>query len=113
METPQNWPGKIATIKLIRALHIAPSAETCSLLDAKYAAEYPLHALSYFDENKTLNGVYHDANALTIIKREFPFTFDKMTLGELLVGAAINNNDSVMPLIVSAIRKYGPNHIIN
>lgn len=110
---PYNWDGKIATIKLIRALHIAPSADTCPLLDARYAAEHPEAALEYFERNKTLDGAYNEGNCLVIIKRELKLDQHNNTqLDKMLVAAAFKNDNNLMALIAKAIRKYGANYIV-
>lgn len=110
---PYEWPGKIATIKLIRALHFAPSADTCPLLDAKYAAEYPKAALEYFERNKTLDGAYDDGNCLAIIKNRFPsLAGNNISLGKLLINSAISNDANLMAIIAKAIRKYGADYVV-
>mgnify|MGYP003554007834 FL=1 len=109
---PYDWPGKIATIKLIRALHIAPSADTCPLLDAKYAAEHPETALDYFERNKTLNGAFDDGNCLLIIKRGFKITTTGVRLADLLLGAVMNTDANMMAIVAKAIRKYGADYVV-
>lgn len=110
---PYHWSGKIATIKLIRALHTAPSAQVCPLLDAKYAAENPQAALEYFERNNSLAGCFDDGNCLLIIKRQFPLlTNNNIKLRELLINAAISNDADMMALVAKAIRKYGADYVV-
>ena len=109
---PYHWPGKIATIKLIRALHTAPSAQVCPLLDAKYAAENPQAALEYFERNNSLAGCFDDGNCLLIIKQEFKITTTGVKLEDLLLGAVMSNNNNMMALVAKAIRKYGADYVV-
>jgi len=110
---PYEWPGKIATVKLIRALHIAPRGDTCPLLDAKYAVEYPEAALVYFENNHTLIGAFDDGNCLAIIKNRFPSLAGKnISLGKLLINSAISNDADLMAIIAKAIRKYGADYVV-
>lgn len=110
---PYEWPGKITTVKLIRALLIAPSKDTCPILDAKYVVEHPEAALAYFEHNHTLIGAFDDGNCLAIIKNRFPsLSGNSISLGKLLIDSAISNDADLMAIIAKAIRRYGPDYVI-
>lgn len=109
---PYHWPGKIATIKLIRALHATPKPANCPLIDAKYAAEHPEEALTYFFRNHTLEGAFDEGSCLTLIKRQCNTIGTVTTLNTILLGAVMNNDVNLIALTAKAIRKYGADYCI-
>lgn len=110
---PYTWPGKIATIKLIRALHATQKPSNCPLIDAKFSAEHPEAALTYFFHNNTLEGAFDDGDCLTIIKRQCNATTMVTSLNTILLGAVMNNDTNMIALTAKAIRKYGADYCIN
>lgn len=92
---------------------MSPSTLRCPLIDARYAAEQPEAALEYFNDHKTLEGVYDNGNCLEHIRRQIVGkTEGKIALHTVLVGAALKNDANLLQLTAKAIRKYGPTRLI-
>jgi hypothetical protein len=108
---PFHWPGKIATIKLIRELHATPMGINCPLMDAKYAAENPYAALDYLRINNTLEGVYDKQTCLYAIKKHFNDTAP-YTLRALMHRAIETNDFNGLALVAKALANHDASFVI-